>query len=376
MTEDLIIIGSIKTMDVFNSKETVDALLDEIRKEVECVTQDVSTEESRSEIRSAAFKIARSKTTLDKMGKSLTEEWVRKKQLVDSERKRIWSNLESLQAEVRQPLTDWEEAKAKYESERAARMLEMNALLESFVELTSGEWSQRLNKLDKLAEFDWGEHSINAADAIYQKNRPIILDRIERAKKHEAEQAELEILRKAEEERKAKELQERIEAEALEKAKRELEAKHQAEIERVRLEEEQKAQKEKERHEAELELMKMETEQQNNNIIPAVFVDGQCVNIIEPVEGGFEHIEVTTSIEDKPSLDIFYCELYSRVKGLDDFLVPNIEKFTPAMDKLLFAAREQLSKLLSYTLLYSKEYRNDVNLQKTMQQAIDYWGKD
>ena len=48
------------------------------------------------------------KTAIDAMGKELKSEWKAKCDAIDLERRKIWDELESLQATVCQPLTDFE----------------------------------------------------------------------------------------------------------------------------------------------------------------------------------------------------------------------------------------------------------------------------
>jgi len=52
----------------------LDAVLNDLAKEAKSIVADISTDRGRKEIASVAYKVARSKTLLDDMGKKLGEE--------------------------------------------------------------------------------------------------------------------------------------------------------------------------------------------------------------------------------------------------------------------------------------------------------------
>jgi hypothetical protein len=85
-------------------------LINDIRNEVLPIVCDVETAKGRKEIASLAHKVSRSKTALDSLGKNLVADWKAKSKAVDAERKYIRDSLDALRDEVRQPLTDWEDA--------------------------------------------------------------------------------------------------------------------------------------------------------------------------------------------------------------------------------------------------------------------------
>ncbi len=61
---------------------------------------DISTDFGRKEIASLAYKVARSKTALDKSGKDLTEDIRKQKEAIDAERRKVTERLDSLKDEV------------------------------------------------------------------------------------------------------------------------------------------------------------------------------------------------------------------------------------------------------------------------------------
>ena len=100
-----------------------DELLSRLEAEVRTIAAslDISTDKGRAEIASLAYKVARTKTGLDEEGKRLVEGKKAEVKAVDQERARIWDRVESLQKEVRKPLTEWESAeKARIASQEEA----------------------------------------------------------------------------------------------------------------------------------------------------------------------------------------------------------------------------------------------------------------
>ena len=84
------------------------AITAEVRKQAALL--DISTEPRRAAIAALAYKVAKSKTALDKARKDLVADQKEALKAIDREGARIWDELEALQAEVRKPLTEWENA--------------------------------------------------------------------------------------------------------------------------------------------------------------------------------------------------------------------------------------------------------------------------
>ena len=228
-SRQLVAIANLTPLAVFASPSQADAIVEAIAKEVRAVETDISTPGGRREIASLAYKIARSKTAVDDMGKELVSEWKQKASVVDAERRRVWDALEALQAEIRKPLTDWEKADKARISAHEAALAEIERI---------GNFGQREDLQDigtRIAvsaeihkDRDWQEFAQRAAKA-----RRTVGEKLDAAHKEliEAERAAEEV-RKAEAERKERERQEReaaIAARAAEDAKREAEAKAEAE---------------------------------------------------------------------------------------------------------------------------------------------------
>lgn len=229
---DLIVIEGVKAIEVFTDGG-LGPIIKKIEQEVLALVPDISSEKGRKEIASTAYRVARTKTALDEMGKGLTEDWKKKSKAVDVERGRAWDRLESLQKIVRAPLTEWENK----EKERVSKLEEAIREIEAADSYTSQNWQvlsiecmqDRLNEISE-DKIDWQEFQ-SRATAVKEKTCASIKEAIAKKQKHEAEQAELARLRQEEQERQKREHEAKIAAEAAAKAKAETEAKAKADAE-------------------------------------------------------------------------------------------------------------------------------------------------
>lgn len=98
----------------------LDPLLSRIAEEARALVPDTSTKKGRDAIASNAHKVARSKTYLEEIGKGYAAEIKELPKRVDAERRRVRDFLQSLQDEVRAPLTAWERAEAALQAEADA----------------------------------------------------------------------------------------------------------------------------------------------------------------------------------------------------------------------------------------------------------------
>lgn len=235
MTEstELVTIEPKNIPSVFQTGGT-DDILAKIEQEAKSFVFDLTTETGRKEIASLAYKIARSKTTLDEMGKNLMADKKAEIDAVNAERKKVRDRLDALKDEVRKPLTDWENA----QKEHIAKCNNLIAWFESQAQAAKDNWKNlSVDDLQKSIAaiklhntHDWREFSYKAKTAIDESVKTIE-EVILQKHKHNAEQAELEQLRKEKEERERKEREEAIAKEAAEKARiaAEEEAKRKAE---------------------------------------------------------------------------------------------------------------------------------------------------
>jgi len=227
--------------DLF-TQEGIAKVYNHIEAQVKGLVFDVSTKKGREEIASTAHKVAKSKTAIDKIGKESVAGKKAEVKAVDMNRSILWDKLEALQKEVRQPLTDFENAEKLRIEEREDRIISIDTLITSAV--TVEDAKNALGTLQELYKFDWQEfkeRASQASNAAYQA----LNEKIATLEKQEQDRLELEKLRKEKEERERLEREEaiakkaKLEAEENAKAEREKAAK----IAQVKLETEKLAKK-------------------------------------------------------------------------------------------------------------------------------------
>ena len=252
-TNTLALIDTAKPLEIF-SNNNLDPIIEKIEKEVKAEVFDISTPDGRARIKSVAYKIGQTKNALDKMGKELVSDWKEQAKKVDVERTRAWDRLEALQKEIRQPLTDWENKDKERIAAHETAVADIRNLVTFLEEPTSAEIERRIAKSVEISgSRNWDEFA-GRAKPVHGETHDALTKKLEARKKYEAEQDELERLRREEAERKQREHEERIKAEAAEKARREAEEKdrREAEAEAARVKAEQeKAEQERQRIERE-----------------------------------------------------------------------------------------------------------------------------
>lgn len=216
----------------------IDPLLDQIKAEVRAQQPDLTTDKGRKAIASLAYKVSRTKTFIDEGRQKLVAEEKKRLAAIDAEGRRIREELDALRDEVRKPLTDWEEA----ERLRMACHEEAIGFLDGLDNLpvlhSAADIEQRLTCAEEAFSRQWEEFSQRATEIIHRVRMNLGIH-LEAAKRHEAEQAELEQLRREKAEREERDRQEREAREAAERAERESKERAEAEErERQRREEE------------------------------------------------------------------------------------------------------------------------------------------
>lgn len=240
--------------------------VERIREEIATINPDVSTEENREVIRSAAYRISRCKNTIDADGKRMTAEARKHIEIVNDSRRHVWATLETLQKEVRRPLTDWEAAEqvrqeARAEIQRQLTEITLNpAPTDSIVE----DVESRLKYVQSIDLDDiFDENGIPQAKELKASAISALEGAREKLLREEADRAELERLRKEEAEREARE---RAEAEAEAERQRIAEAEQRAREEERRLaaerERELEALAQQQEEEAKAEARRREEESQ------------------------------------------------------------------------------------------------------------------
>ena len=205
-------------------------IISRIESEARSIVPDLSTDKGRKAIASTARRVSTSKVALDNLGKDLVSDWKTKAKGVDAERKLIRDRLDALRDEIRQPLTDWEDAeKAKEQAEREA------------------------------AELLYDHEQAISENTMFDRERELARKEAEQAKieqdrldKEASDKAEAD--RVAHDSRVAKEAAERAENEAAEKIKAAEEALKQAELEKIEFEQRAKIQAENAEREKEASI--------------------------------------------------------------------------------------------------------------------------
>lgn len=176
-----------------------DAIVARVRAEALAAAQalDISTPKGRKDIASLAFKVARSKTALDDMGKTLAADWKAKAAAVDADRRKIRDALDEVKDLVRKPLTEFENAdKARIQGHEDALAAIAGASV--FVsDPTLAEIAARKALVIDYEGREWQEFQERAAgvkraayDALELRRQAVVRAEAERAEALAAGQAE------------------------------------------------------------------------------------------------------------------------------------------------------------------------------------------
>ena len=219
-TLELTVIDAQSAVQIFTGGGLA-ALLDRIEAQVRAIKLDPSTHAGREEIRSLAYKVARTKTAIDAEGKKLTEQWRKNTAAVNADRKKSEERLEALAEEVRKPLTDFENAEKLRVACHEYALREITSIQSAvhgrpYLSLDMLLEQERI--LSSIPDRQWEEFAQRAQDAVVECSR-YLSNRIEARRKFEAEQEELARLRKSEVDRLARERDEKLKAEAAEDAR-------------------------------------------------------------------------------------------------------------------------------------------------------------
>ncbi|MCT8197328.1 coiled-coil domain-containing protein [Proteus mirabilis] len=200
MANELVVIEQATALDLFTAPEKVNQMLEHIKslaeEERKELDSDLSVAKNRKAFASLAYKVAQTKTYIDKEGKAVVDKLKELPKKVDASRKLFRDELDALSTEIRKPLTEWEEKeKAREEAEALKKQIEIDH-----------EEALQMNELFDLRK------------AEEERQR---IAREEEMKRQAAEQARLEAERKAQQEIEAAARREREAKEAAERAERE-----------------------------------------------------------------------------------------------------------------------------------------------------------
>ncbi|WP_288773803.1 hypothetical protein [uncultured Psychrobacter sp.] len=216
------------------NQAAIEEVISKIETESRSITFDINTKDGQATCRSLAAKIASAKSALDKAGKAKKDEYTVTTKLIDADRNLAKSRLQALQDEIRQPLTELEEREKARKAQHEANIENMTA--DSFInteEISSKSIKELITTLEnKVIGDEWEEYKSQALEVKDDALRRL-RTQLESVLKREAEQAELERLRKEEAERKQSERDAEIARQAEERAKAEAEKRAKAERERA-----------------------------------------------------------------------------------------------------------------------------------------------
>ncbi|WP_407817971.1 coiled-coil domain-containing protein [Proteus mirabilis] len=200
MANELVVIEQATALDLFTAPEKVNQMLEHIKslaeEERKELDSDFSVAKNRKAFASLAYKVAQTKTYIDKEGKAVVDKLKELPKKVDASRKIFRDELDALSTDIRKPLTEWEaQEKAREEAEALKKQIEVDH-----------EEALQMNEMFDLRK------------AEEERKR---IAREEEMKRQAAEQARLEAERKAQQEIEAAAKREREAKEAAERAERE-----------------------------------------------------------------------------------------------------------------------------------------------------------
>lgn len=228
----------------FQKENGIQDLFDRMAEQARSIVPDVTTKKGRDAIASQAYKVSKSKTAVDNHGKDLVAGIKAQAAVIDRDRKAWRDQCDALRDEIRKPLDEWEQReKDRVEKhQNAIHEIKKYANNMFLISSTSSMIEGAISALsDQLIDSSFEEYEEQAKIAKFE-TLEILRNELASTLALEAEQAELERLRKEQLEREQRERDERIAKEAADKARIEAEAK--ALAEKQRFEREQKEQAE------------------------------------------------------------------------------------------------------------------------------------
>jgi len=277
----LIVLEELNPVELFKPNG-LDPVLKEVDEKARSVILNgVETQKDRDNIRSIAAKVGSTKSTLQKIGTKYTEKMRASVQESNAERDRGVNFLQKLQDDIRDPLTEYEEAEKqrKADADRAIEILSevVDFSDEDIGEINSENIKHRITRLDLLyknlhfsKEFSDEEQEkyVTRAEHIYGRTKTSLDKKLEQELQYEADKAELAKLRekqaaqekKDEQDRIAKDAADKATADAEKKAKEERESQQKIASDKLAAEKEKSDRLEREKQEEKDKVKKAETD--------------------------------------------------------------------------------------------------------------------
>lgn len=298
MANELVVIEQATALDLFTAPEKVNQMLEHIKslaeEERKELDSDFSVAKNRKAVASLAYKVAQTKTYIDKEGKAVVDKLKELPKKVDANRKIFRDELDALSTDIRKPLTEWEvQEKAREEAEALKKQIEVDheealQMNELFDLRKAEEERQRIAREEEMKRQVAEQARIEAERKVQQeieaaakreREAKLAAERAEREKQEAIQRAELEA-------KEAKEKAERDAKEALERAEREkqlaieAERKKAQEAEQARLAEEERKRQEEAKRQADKEHQKAINNQAMQDLIDAGIPEEHAKNCI------------------------------------------------------------------------------------------------
>jgi colicin import membrane protein len=210
----------------------VEKIIADLEATVRATPRDMTTDAGRKAISSLAYKVARSKTALDDMGKDLVADIKKQSGAIDAERRVIRDRLDALRDEVRGELTAWEALEKRRVEDHEQALVFIISGQRFSAPPTADEILARIADIKATCVRDWQEFSERAEDAA--TDTLALLDAaLAAAIQAEADAAELAELRKMKAEREAADIAASNAAAAAETSRRQAEQEAAREAERI-----------------------------------------------------------------------------------------------------------------------------------------------
>lgn len=214
-TTELVLASEISALEVFTGGK-VQEVVERIKAHVSSIATDATTDAGREAITSLAYKVTRSKTTIDNVGKGIKDPMMEDINKIDAVRRYARTALEALADDIKKPVTE-------YNLREAARVKAIQTKIDAIKALvrpdmmTYFELCQAIDSLDEINPAEFADYAEQVSTTMAE-TKALLTERLEPQRKYEADQKELEVLR-----------QEKAAREAAE-AKAAADAKHQQEI--------------------------------------------------------------------------------------------------------------------------------------------------
>ncbi len=193
----LVVIEPTTAVALFTEGQGVAELLADIRQKATSLVPDITTAKGRKEIASIAHAVARTKTYLDGLGKEQTDKFKEIPKRIDANRKQIRDTLDALKDEVRAPLTQYEAAEEARVAALQSRLARLNELGSSAsIEIAAADLHVMLQEVEQIALDDTWQELLPQATVAKELAAKRLGETLAARQKYEAEQAELDALRK------------------------------------------------------------------------------------------------------------------------------------------------------------------------------------